>query len=183
MVSDMGENLFELMQKQKQENEIRAIISANNKTEQFGLSLTVEEARELVLCRNNSLKETQRLELGESILEQIIFTFCDSQYIEQERYAVTLMELQDVFFQFKNEAEDNLTDAELMTFMREVFEDVCMGDVGYLAGTCLERFAEAIRTGYEGYKTTDGKNEYSGFDEENRWDKDLYLEIVRELFW
>lgn len=179
----MEDNMFELMLMKKQEIEIATIISCNEKTEQFGLVLTNEEAKELVISRNESLKRYQRVEFGGGILDKLIYYFCDSQYINQDNYADILMELQDIFYMFKNEAEDKLTDDELMTFMKEQFESVCTGDTDYLADTCLERFAQAIRAGYTGYIGSEGHNEYENFDEEQRWDKDLYLQVLRELCW
>lgn len=179
----MEENLFALMEQKKREEEISVLVSTNEKTEKYGLSLTYEEARELVVRKNESLKGSQRLEFGDSILKKLIYEFCDSQYINQDNYIQILTDLADIFYQFKNEAEDNLTDDELITFMKEQFEEVCTGDLEYLAGTCLEKFAEAIRAGYEEYKNTGGHGEYSQFDDVVRWDRELYLSVLRELFW
>ncbi len=179
----MEDNMFELIERKKQETEIAALISCNEKTAQFGLVLTNEEAKELVVSRNDSLKKHQRVEFGAGILEKLIYYFCDSRYINQDNYTDTLMELQDIFYLYKNEAEDNLTDDELLTFMKEQFESVCTGDIDYLADTCLERFAQAIRAGYTVYIGTGGHNEYEKFDEEPRWDKDLYLQVLTELCW
>lgn len=179
----MEDNLFELMQQKKQEEEIGRLIATNKKTEGFGLALSYEEARELVVSRNDSLVSSKRVEFGDSILNKLIFQFCDSQYINQDNYLQTLTELQDIFFQFKNEAEDNLTDDELITFMKEQFEEVCTGDTDYLAGTCLEKFAEAVRAGYRDYMQTGGQGEFSQFDDVTRWDKDLYMQVLREIFW
>lgn len=67
--------------------------------------------------------------------------------------------------------------------MREKFDDVCAGDTTYLADTCLERFAQAIRAGYTGYIETQGYNEYEQFSEEQRWDRELYMQVLKELFW
>jgi hypothetical protein len=179
----MEDKMFELMLLKKQENELVALLSCNEKTKEFGLVLTNEEARELVLSRNESLKNYQRIEFSSGILENLIFSFCDSSYINQNNYAETLMELQDIFYMFKNESDDKLTDDELITFMKEQFDSVCSGDTNYLADTCLERFAQAIRAGYTGYIGSDGHNEYEKFSLEQRWDKDLYLEVLSELFW
>lgn len=179
----MDGDMFELMQLKKQENEITVLMSCNEKTEQFGLTLTNEEAKELVISRNESLKMYQRVEFSGSILNKLVYSFCDSMYINQDNYADILMKLQDIFYMFKNEAEDKLTDDELMTFMKEQFESVCAGDTDYLADTCLERFAQAIRAGYTGFIETEGYNEYEKFDEEQRWDKDLYLQVLTELCW
>lgn len=51
-----GGDMFELMLQKKQENEITAIMACNEKTEQLGLSLTREEAKDLVISRNESLR-------------------------------------------------------------------------------------------------------------------------------
>ena len=179
----MEDDIFDLVQMNKQELEITSLLSCNEKTEQFGLVLTKEDAKELVAGRNDSLKSYKRVEFGAGILEKLIFYFCDSQYINQENYTKTLTELQDIFYQYKNESDDKLTDEELLTFMKEQFESICTGDTEYLADTCLDRFAQAVRAGYTGYVGTDGHNQYGDFDEEQRWDKDLYLEVLTELCW
>ncbi|MGN6713510.1 DUF6323 family protein, partial [Anaerocolumna jejuensis] len=82
----MEDNLFELMQLKKQEEEIRSLVAVNEKTEGFGLTLSYEDAKELVVMRNDSLKSTQRVEFGNGILQKLIFQFCDSQYVNQDNY-------------------------------------------------------------------------------------------------
>ncbi len=140
----MNESLLEVLQSQKEKKELSVLMQCNEKTESFGLSLTEEDAHELVLCRNASLKKYRRVEFGEGILDKLIFTFCDSQYINQENYREVMEELQDIFYSFKNEAMDLLTDDELLTFMKEQFEEICMGDTEYLESTCLPRFAPFV---------------------------------------
>lgn len=66
----MTNNFHELMQKKK-EYELTALLAYNEKTEKFGLSLTQEEAKELVASRNESLKEHQRIEFGAGIFRQL----------------------------------------------------------------------------------------------------------------
>ncbi len=66
--------------------------------------------------------------------------------------------------------------------MREQFENVCCGDFGYLEGTCLDIFAQAIRAGYSGYRESGGKGEFEKFDIVRRWDRELYLEALMDLF-
>lgn len=179
----MEDNVFELLQLLKQQNELELLISFNEKTEQFGLTLTEEDAESLMECRNESLKKYRRVEFGNGILEKLIYSFCDSQYIDQNNYLEILEQLQEIFYEYKNEADDKLTDDELLTFMKEEFESDCAGDMEYLESTCLERFATAIKSGYVGYKETEGHNEYEKFDEEPRWDKELYLTVLKELCW
>lgn len=54
----MNESLLEVLQSQKEKKELSVLMQCNEKTESFGLSLTEEDAHELVLCRNASLKNT-----------------------------------------------------------------------------------------------------------------------------
>ena len=75
--------------------------------------------------------------------------FCDSQFIQSGDYADTLARLQEIFYLYKNESMDELTDRELLEIMKENFEQICYGDLEYLETTCLERFAAAVRAGYE----------------------------------
>lgn len=76
-----------------------------------------------------------------------------------------------------------MTDDELLTFMRQQFESVCFGDLDYLEDTCLERFAKAVRGGYQGFTESGGLDEYEALSEEKRWDDELYQSVLRELFW
>ena len=78
---------------------------------------------------------------------------------------------------------DEITDDELLHFMREQFDTVCFGDLDYLESTCLSDFAQAIRAGYEGFKETDGYGNYSKFDLQERWSYELYEETLKELCW
>ena len=77
---------------------------------------------------------------------------------------------------------DLLTDDELLDFMREQFEQTCFGDLDYLESTCLENFSQAVRAGYRGYQKSGGHGEYEQFDEVTRWDRELYMEALMDLF-
>lgn len=164
-----------------EEKQSELILATNSYTEQFGLMLTKEDVNRIIEVKSETLKEEKRIELGESIVTTIIHEFCDSPYITEANYADTLIKLQAIFFKFKNEMEDEITDDELVTFMKEQFDGVCFGDTEYLETTCLEIFAEAIRAGYEGYKGSEGEGEFEKFDIVKRWDRALYLEVLNEL--
>ena len=163
------------------ENQIQVILKTNDYTNQFGLAITKLDAKLLTQERKNSLKEKKRVEFGGSIIPKLIYEFCDSAYLNQSNYMETLIQLQDIFYLFKNEMQDEITDDELIHFMKEQFETVCFGDVDYLAGTCLENFAQAIRAGYQDYRRTDGYGAYHSLDEVSRWDYNLYLEALNNL--
>lgn len=163
--------------------QLTQILQTNERTEAYGLSLTPSEAEMLLDERRKTLKCEQRVELGESILPKLIQTFASSRYIMQSNYCESLIRLQEIFFAYKNEMADELTDEELLNIMQELFETVCAGDLDYLAGTCLEIFAQAVRAGYRGYQQTVGRGEFAQFDIVTRWDESLYLETLRDLIW
>lgn len=164
-----------------EQNQKAQLLKTNQYTAKYGLALSEEQVQMLVAERKKTLKEQRRVEFKESILPKIIYTFCDSAYIYQDNYAETLIRLQEIFFLYKNEMQDEISDDELLAFMKEQFETVCFGDLDYLEGTCLEIFGQAIRGGYRGYRQTEGREEYGQFDEVPRWDKELYLEICNRL--
>lgn len=161
---------------------VSELLDTNAYTGKYGLVLSREDAGRLMAFRKRTLAETKRVEFGRGILPAIIYEFCDSAYIQQSDYAETIARLQEIFFHYKNELMDRLSDEELLHFMKEQFETVCEGDLDYLAGTCLSVFSQAARAGYRGYEATAGKGVYGEFDEVKRWDRELYEEALKELF-
>ncbi len=138
----MDDDFMMIFVEQKQ---MDAVKKTNEYVQQFGLSLTDCEIRDLMVRRRECLAEQQRIEFGEGILEKIIFAFCDSDFIDQENYAETLAELQSIFYLYKNESMDELTDDELIKIMRDAFDGECQGSLEYLEETYLEKFAREIR--------------------------------------
>ncbi len=90
---------------------------------------------------------------------RIIYTFCDSSFLFQGNYADSLIRLQEIFYLYKNEMLDEISDDELLNFMKVQFETVCSGDFDYLESTCLNIFAQAIRAGYKGCQASQGMEE------------------------
>lgn len=131
--------------------QIKKITECNQYTEKFGVQLSEQDALELVACRKNSLKEQERVEFGEGILPKLIFAFCDSPYIYQDNYTDTIATLQDIFYLYKNESLDELSDDELIEYMKQAFEGECQGSLEHLEDTCLEKFARAIRCNHHGF--------------------------------
>lgn len=171
-------NWLEAMTAQTQ---IAQVLETNQYTEKYGLILRQEEAELLVRERVSVLKKEQRVEFGQGILPELIYTFCDSAYITQDTYCESLLRLQEIFYLYKNEMLDEITDKELLEFMKEQFETICFGDFDYLEGTCLDIFAQAIRAGYSGYTASGGTGEFEQFDIVTRWDRGLYLAALNNL--
>lgn len=175
----MDNNWLDLLQNK---NQLSKVIETNQYTKQFGLTLSQQDAQLILENRKMALREQKRIEFGEGITPKLIHEFCDSGYIDQSNYVDTIIRLQEIFYLYKNEMNDGITDDELIHLMKEQYEMLCFGDLDYLESTCLSDFAQAIRAGYEGFKETDGYGEYSRFDQQERWSYELYLGALKELF-
>ena len=108
------EEWFELMTLEASRQELKRVLECNQETSKYGLSLTEEEARELMACRKETLRESRRVEFAAGILPELIKEFCDSQFIQSGEYVDTLARLQEIFYLYKNESMDELTDGELL---------------------------------------------------------------------
>lgn len=143
----MQEDFFTSLQKENQKKQMLILEACNSYTKKFGVQLSKEEIGVLLEERKNVLKEQERIEFGQGILEKLIYTFCDSPYIYQDNYVETLGALQEIFYLYKNETLDELTDDELIEYMKQQFEGVCQGSLEYLEETSLECLARSIRKG------------------------------------
>ncbi|WMJ86632.1 DUF6323 family protein [Anaerocolumna sp. MB42-C2] len=132
----------------KQKQQLEEIKKCNEYSAKFGVTLTNSEMIALNENRKESLKNMGRIELGNGILPKLIFEFCDSPYIYQDIYADTLQALQEIFYYFKNESLDEISDDELIHIMREYFDQECQGSIEYLQETTLEDICRNIRYGY-----------------------------------
>ena len=130
----------------KTEIEIDNIRKCNEKISKYGLHLTEVDINNIIRSRNEALDSTHRLELGSGIVDKMIMEFCDSQYIDETDFADVISELIEIFYFYKNETKDMVTDDELIYFMRQSFENECGGSIEFLKGTSLAKFtAEVLR--------------------------------------
>lgn len=150
---------FDITNKRKQ-IEIANIKKCNKYTNQYGLTLTDNQIVNLLERKKEVLKETGRIEFREGIIDKIIREFFDSPYISQDNYFFTLYELVEIFYEYKNETMDLITDDELITFMKKSFDGICKGDIKYLAETIMYRMKENLLKG----KNLDYEEGYDNYE-------------------
>ena len=126
---------------------INEILKCNEETAEYQLTLSKEEAVQLMDTRKDALAATQRIEIGGGIINKMIYKFKDSPYISQYNYVHTISELIDIFYYFKNETLDEVSDDELIELMKELFDQKCHGSIELLQGRELEKYAHDIRFG------------------------------------
>ncbi len=139
------ENKFELMLINKNtQKELEKLEECNNFLSKYNLALTQKDIKEIEIKRIDALKQNGRIELGNWIIDKIIKEFCVSPYIQQDNFLSTLYELIDMFYYYKNETKDIVSDDELIKFMRKCYDNVAHGDLEYLSGTILEKMKNNI---------------------------------------
>ena len=140
------EDYLDIVNKRKQ-IEITNIEKCNKITSKYGLVLSNKQILGLLEKRKETLKATGRVEFRGGVIEKIIKEFCDSPYINKENYESTLYELIDIFYEYKNETNDLITDEELIKFMKRSFDGVCKGDLEYLSGTIMYKMKRQLLNG------------------------------------
>lgn len=143
-----------------QKQAVNEIIKCNDFTENFGLILTHDQAVELFETRSYALKANRRIEFGGGVIDKIIKEFCNSPYISMDNYAETLRELVEMFYYYKNETLDLVSDDDLIKFMEKAFNGVCQGSLELLSNRELANMAHNIRFGYtSNYKENEDDDE------------------------
>lgn len=121
------------------------LLMTNELSGRYGLSLSEAEIRSLVAAEGESLRACGRLEFGEGILPRLIYTFCDSPFIVRAEYYTSLEILQDLFYAFKNDLCDALSDDELLEAMHRIFHGKAQGSLTYLENVAAEELLRVSR--------------------------------------
>lgn len=135
------------------------IFQCNEFTSEYGLKLSEEDVKEIVKTRNMALEKSGRIEFNGQIINKIITNFCDSPYISQYNYSDTINELVEIFYNYKNETLDYISDDELIEIMKENFDNYCQGSLELLEGKVLYKIADNIRNGFKDYTNLDNEKE------------------------
>lgn len=142
---------------------VNGVLKQNDTSRQYGLELSEKQARALVENRGKILRDTGRIETDSSVMEKLIYTFCDSPYVSVGNYEDMLNALLELFYIFKNETNDKLSDDELLSFMKKSFDGDCFGSLELLAG---RDFSELRRRLFKTDKSEAEKNETQANDGE-----------------
>jgi hypothetical protein len=119
--------------------------SCNRQIERYGLSLTNQDIQALVAGRLESLELSDRVEFGGGVVREIVLAFAGSPFVSQENFLPTVLEIQELFYDFKNESLEQIPDDDLIAKMRSLFDDPSGGDLGYLEEALFEGLARHVR--------------------------------------
>jgi hypothetical protein len=122
------------------------VLATNQESQKYGLVFSAAEAEELIQVRNLAIRTHGRVELGVEVVQKIIIAFSRSAFINQDEYAATIGELLDMFYQMKNETDDEMGDEELIALMLEYYNGSCEGSLDLLRDRELALFAGTFRS-------------------------------------
>jgi len=131
----------------KKNYDVADISRYNDITERYGLRLNEQQVVELLETRSYSLEGTGRVEFGSGVIGKLIETFRDSPYIWQENYAETMNDLVEMFYYYKSETLDLISDDDLIEFMKNCFDGKCRGSLELLKCRELDNMARSVRFG------------------------------------
>lgn len=143
-----------LMQKKQAD----ALLERNGETSAHGLRLTPRQALALAQTQTETLRKTGRIELEDGIAPKLAAAFCDSPYVTKENYEVTLHELIELFYGFKNETYDVVGDDALIGYMKRAFDGECCGSLELLPGSVLPALARKLNERRAAHMPQAGEN-------------------------
>lgn len=119
----------------------------NTVSARWGLTLSREQMERLAQRRFEALRDTGRVEFGEGILGKLIRAFCDASELQQSEYEETLSKLQALFYYYKNECSDTLSDDELIAALRLIYSERAHGSLEFLADIDRRTLYRITKTG------------------------------------
>lgn len=124
---------------------IKELIELNPYSRSNGLVITEEIAREITEARHTALKNNGRVELKTDVTARLVRAFSESPYIFQEDFSFVIAEIIDLFYHIKNETENSISDDDLISEMRNVFNNTCHGDIENMQSKGLEKIVRKFK--------------------------------------
>lgn len=109
---------------QNDHKNIKNLVSMNEITKDKNLVLSQKEILMLIENKNNTLKDIGRIEIGKSIIDDLVYTFYDSNYIDSSNYFDTINELVNIFYMYQDKFSEHLTDEEIIEYLRNNFDEM-----------------------------------------------------------
>lgn len=105
--------------------------------------LTKENGLELINNKNSALKEIGRIDITNSILENIILTFTDSSFIDKNNYMYIFLSLTEIFLCYENIFSKKISSEELLKYLKDEFEKN-EGSIELISTISLERLQDKL---------------------------------------
>ena len=108
----------------------------------YGMELSEKQICYLYEERADALKQTGRMEFGESAVKKLILAFCSSPYLSRECPENEIGDLLAAFYEWKNITRERFEDDELIEIMRNYYDGKAEGSVEKILDLTEEEIAE-----------------------------------------
>lgn len=140
-----------------------------------GLSLTVEQVRDIAETEIACLTACERISFGESAAVRLVREFAASSFIVESNAAEVVAELMEAFYELRETFSASITDVEILEALRESFDGDAAGDVDFAALLAADLLSKQLD--YSTYEIADDDgNVY-------RWDPEEWHENVTADGW
>lgn len=123
-----------------------SLYELNSLTLNKGLSLSRKDIKELINTKNEVLKYTGRVEV-QPIIEEIVFEFYNSYYIDKDNYKEVINELIRIYYMYTSYFDNRLTSEEIIKYMSKEFNGRCNGEIVLLETVSFEELKDDISKG------------------------------------
>lgn len=123
----------------KEENQILEL----NKIIKKDIIITEENAITLINSKNTFLKEIGRIDLTNTIVENIIITFIDSPYIEKDNYLDLFIASTETFITYEHIFSKKLSSEEILNYLKDEFAKN-EGSIELLNNDSLEKLRDQL---------------------------------------
>lgn len=115
------------------EEKVTDILKCNDVSSRYGIILNEGDAKELIAIRQETIKDVGLIEFRSSIVEEVILAFCDNQFITKYDYLEVLSQLVEIFYYYRMEVNELMSDEDIIKYMKLAFEGPCQGSLDYLS--------------------------------------------------
>ena len=143
----------------------RAILSVNEKTAHYGLTLTETEALELANIFQTCLVENRIIEVGYGGVTKIAAAFAASAFAYPENYASIVNDMTEAFYYIKREVSPEVNDDAVIAAMVDYFDHVSYGSIELFLGRDMDKLIVRIESSTHWAEDPDYK-----IREEDRYD-------------
>lgn len=123
----------------------RELEVCNESIGRHGLSLSAADIEAIAVGRSEALRTTARVEFGGGVAKELVLSFAGSPFVSQSTFVQTVVDLQELFYDFKNESLELIPDIDLIAKMRWLFDEVANGDLTYLEEALFEGIGRAVK--------------------------------------
>ena len=125
------------------EKSSKKLIKLNDESINYGLVLSENDVNNIMKHTTETLTKIGRIETSTSSLEKIIEIVYSSPYTDKENYVENINDMQEIFYYFKSEVLDLISDDEVIEILEKTYEDK-KGEMFQIQGA-IDDFAKEFK--------------------------------------